>query len=100
MQNGIENIIKPLKIVRFPVREFSMIISMALRFVPILEEEFQKIKDSQKARGAHTDSKNIIKRMKALKVVIVPLFVSILRRSEQIAIAMESRCYNNYANYQ
>ena len=95
LAKGIENIMRPLKIFKFPVKEFAMIISIALRFVPILEEELKKIIISQKARGAEVDSKNIIIRIKYLKSIIVPLLISIFRRSEQIAVAMESRCYHN-----
>lgn len=92
---GIETLMKPLNKLNFPVHEFSMVMTISLRFIPILEEEINKIIEAQKSRGAKIDSKNIIKKVKALNSVIIPLLVSVLRRSEQIAISMESRCYNN-----
>ena len=93
LAKGLESLLAPLKVLKFPVHEFSMIISISLRFIPLLEEELKKIMDIQKMRGAGVGSKNIIKKIGALKTVIIPLIISILRRSEQIAIAMESRCY-------
>ena len=92
--HGIETLMKPLNKIKFPVHEFSMIMSIALRFIPILEEEMHKITMAQKSRGAKLDSKNIITKLKYLKSVIIPLMISIFRRSDQIALAMESRCYN------
>jgi len=86
---------KPLSKLKFPVHEFAMIMTIALRFIPILEEEIHKIIMAQKSRGAKLDSKNIITRLKFLKSVIIPLLISIFRRSEQIAIAMEARGYEN-----
>jgi len=71
-----------------------MIMSISLRFIPILEEEMRKINMAQKSRGAKLDSKNIFIKLKYLKSVIIPLMISIFRRSDQIAVAMESRCYN------
>ena len=91
---GIEKLMKPLNKIKFPVKEFSMILSIALRFAPILIEENKKMSRAQKARGIEINSKNIFKRIKNLNAIVIPLLVSIFRRSEQIAIAMESRCYN------
>lgn len=95
MRRGIESLMKPLNKLNFPVHEFSMIMSISLRFIPILEEEIRKITAAQKSRGAKVDSKNIIKKLKFLNSIIIPLLISIFRRSEQIAVAMESRCYSN-----
>jgi len=86
---------KPLNKIKFPVHEFSMIMTIALRFIPVLEEEIHKINIAQKSRGAKLDSKNIFIKLKYLKSVIIPLMISIFRRSDQIAVAMESRCYEN-----
>jgi len=95
LAHGIEVLVKPLKIFRFPVKEFSMIMMISLRFVPILEAEASKITMAQKSRGINNDSKNLFKKVKLLNAIVIPLLISIFRRSEQIAIAMESRCYNN-----
>ena len=85
---------KPLSRLKVPTHEISMMISIALRFIPILIEETQKIMMAQKARGANLDDGGFIKRAKALIPVLVPLFISAFRRADELAIAMESRCYN------
>ena len=83
----------PLRAIRFPVHEIAMMMSLALRFVPTLMEETDKIMQAQKARGADMESGNVIKRARALVPVLVPLFVSAFRRAYEIATAMECRCY-------
>ena len=85
--------VKPLKVIRFPVHEVAMMMSLALRFVPTLLEETDKIMQAQRARGADMDSGNFIKRAKALVPILIPLFVSAFRRAYDIATAMECRCY-------
>ena len=94
LAKGVENIARPLKKIKFPVKEFAVIMMLSLRFIPILEEETTKITMAQKSRGINLDTKNFIKKAKLLSAIIIPLIISILRRSEQIAIAMDSRCYN------
>ena len=84
----------PLKKLRFPVHEMSMMMSMALRFIPTLTEETDKIMSAQKARGADFETGNLLQRAKALIPILVPLFVSAFRRADELAIAMESRCYH------
>ena len=93
LTDAIERLMKPLKKIHFPVHEIAMMMSLALRFVPTLLEETDKIMSAQKARGADMDSGNIIKRVKALMPVLIPLFVSAFRRAYEIATAMECRCY-------
>ena len=84
----------PLKKLHFPVHEMSMMMSMALRFIPTLTEETDKIMSAQKARGADFETGNLLQRAKALIPILVPLFVSAFRRADELAIAMESRCYH------
>jgi energy-coupling factor transport system permease protein len=93
LTDGIEALLKPLKIVRFPVHELAMVMSIALRFVPTLMDETGKIIAAQKARCAAFDSRNPFKKAKALLPVLIPLFVSALRRSDELAYAMDARCY-------
>ncbi len=93
LTDAIERLMKPLNKIHFPVHEIAMMMSLALRFVPTLLEETDKIMSAQKARGADMDSGNIIKRVKALMPVLIPLFVSAFRRAYEIATAMECRCY-------
>lgn len=94
LTNGIESLLSPLKRVKFPVHELSMTMTIAIRFIPTLLDETDKIIISQKSRGAQLDTGGIIKRSKALIPVIIPLFISSFRRAEELALAMESRCYN------
>ena len=88
---------KPLKVVHFPVHEVAMMMSLAMRFVPTLLEETDKIMQAQKARGADMESGNLIKRVKALVPILIPLFVSAFRRAYDVATAMECRCYRGGA---
>jgi len=91
---GMESLFKPLGIFKVPVHEVAMMMSIALRFIPILLEEADKIMKAQQARGADFESGNIFKRAKALVPVLVPLFVSAFRRAGELAEAMEARCYH------
>ena len=94
LTDGLEIMMGPLKKIKIPVHEMSMMMSMALRFIPTLIEETDKIMSAQKARGADFDSGNLFQRAKALLPILVPLFVSAFRRADELAIAMESRCYH------
>ena len=91
---GMESIFKPLSVFKVPVHEVAMMMSIALRFIPILLEETDKIMKAQQARGADFESGNLFKRIKALVPVLVPLFVSAFRRAGELAEAMEARCYH------
>lgn len=93
LTDGIESLMNPLKRIKVPVHELSMMMSTALRFVPTLIEETDKIVSAQKARGADFESGNLVRRAKAMLPILVPLFVSAFRRADDLAIAMESRCY-------
>ena len=94
LTDGLESIMKPLKLFRVPVHEIAMMMSIALRFIPILMEETDKIMKAQLSRGADFESGGIIKRSKALIPLLVPLFVSAFRRANDLAMAMEARCYH------
>ena len=94
LTDGLEIMMGPLKKIKIPVHEMSMMLSMALRFIPTLIEETDKIMSAQKARGADFDSGNLFQRAKALLPILVPLFVSAFRRADELAVAMESRCYH------
>ena len=94
LTDGLEIMLNPLKKIKIPVHEMSMMMSMALRFIPTLIEETDKIMSAQKARGADFDSGNLFQRAKALLPILVPLFVSAFRRADELAVAMESRCYH------
>ncbi|MCI9429647.1 MAG: energy-coupling factor transporter transmembrane protein EcfT [Lachnospiraceae bacterium] len=93
LTDGMEKLMSPLKRVRVPVHEIAMMMSIALRFIPILMEETDKIMKAQIARGADFESGNMIKKAKALVPLLVPLFVSAFRRANDLAMAMEARCY-------
>ncbi len=93
LTDGLERILNPLKKIRFPVHELAMMMSIALRFIPTLIEETDKIMSAQKARGADFETGNIFRRAKALIPILIPLFISAFRRAEELATAMESRCY-------
>lgn len=93
MTDGIEQLLAPLKKLKIPVHEFSMMMSIALRFIPTLIEETDKIMNAQKARGADFTSGKLMQRAKALIPVLIPLFVSSIRRADDLATAMECRCY-------
>ncbi len=94
LTDAIEQLLMPFAKLRLPVHELAMIMTIALRFIPLLIEETEKIMNAQKARGAQLDSGNLKQRIKALIPVLVPLFVSAFRRADELAMAMESRCYN------
>lgn len=93
LTDGIESLLDPLKKIKVPVHEFAMMMSIALRFIPTLVEETDKIMSAQKARGADFSSGGLIQRAKALIPVLIPLFVSAFRRASDLAVAMECRCY-------
>ncbi len=93
LTDAIERLMKPLNKIHFPVHEIAMMMTLALRFVPTLLEETDKIMQTQKARGADMEAGNIITRIKALIPILIPLFVSAFRRAYEIAMAMECRCY-------
>ena len=94
LTEGLEKLLSPLKLVRFPVHELAMMMTIALRFIPTLLEEADKIMKAQLARGADLESGNIFKRAKAMLPILIPLFVNSFRRAEELALAMESRCYH------
>ncbi|MBR6874372.1 MAG: energy-coupling factor transporter transmembrane protein EcfT [Ruminococcus sp.] len=94
LTDGLEKLLSPLKKIRVPVHELAMMMTIALRFIPTLIEETDKIMAAQKARGADMETGSIIKRAKALVPILIPLFVSSFRRAEELALAMECRCYH------
>jgi energy-coupling factor transport system permease protein len=93
LTDGLESLLGPLKKLRLPVHELSMMMCIALRFIPTLIEETDKIISAQKARGADFESGNLLQRVKALVPILVPLFISAFRRADELATAMECRCY-------
>jgi len=93
LTDGIESLLKPLALIRFPVHSLAMIMSMALRLIPTIMEETDKIILAQKARCADFDSRNPFKKIKAMLPILIPLFVSGIRRADELAFAMDSRCY-------
>ena len=95
LTDGIEKLISPLAKLKVPTHEIAMMMSIALRFIPTLSEEMDKIMKAQTARGADFDSGNIISRAKALIPILVPLFISAFRRADELSVAMESRCYTS-----
>jgi energy-coupling factor transport system permease protein len=94
LTDALERLMKPLKVFHVHVHEIAMMMTIALRFVPTLLEETDKIMAAQKARGADMESGNLLKRVKALVPVLIPLFVSAFRRAYELAVAMECRCYH------
>ena len=94
LTDGLETLLGPLKKLKAPVHELSMMMSIALRFIPTLIEETDKIMSAQRARGADFDSGNLIQKAKALIPLLVPLFISAFRRADELATAMECRCYH------
>ena len=94
LTDSIESLLSPLKRIKVPVHEFAMMMSIALRFIPTLIEETDKIMSAQKSRCADFESGNILNRVKALIPILIPLFVSAVRRAEELADAMECRCYH------
>ena len=93
LTDGLESLLSPLKKIRVPVHELSMMMCIALRFIPTLIEETDKIMSAQKARGADFESGKLMQRVKALVPILVPLFISAFRRADELATAMECRCY-------
>ena len=94
LTDGLESLLSPLKKLHAPVHELSMMMSIALRFIPTLIEETDKIMSAQKARGADFESGNLLSRAKAMVPILVPLFISAFRRADELATAMECRCYH------
>lgn len=93
LTDGLESLLGPLKAIKVPVHELSMMMCIALRFIPTLIEETDKIMSAQKARGADFESGKLMDRVKALIPILVPLFISAFRRADELATAMECRCY-------
>lgn len=93
LTDALEQLLGPLKKIRVPVHEFTMMMTIALRFIPTLIEETEKIMSAQKARGADFTTGSLVKRAKALIPILIPLFVSAFRRADELAVAMECRCY-------
>ena len=93
LTDGLESLMNPLKVLKVPVHELSMMMCIALRFIPTLIEETDKIMAAQKARGADFESGNLMDKAKALVPILVPLFISAFRRADELATAMECRCY-------
>ena len=94
LTDGLERLLSPLRVIHFPAHEMAMMMSIALRFIPTLLEETDKIMKAQTARGADFESGNLIARAKAMVPLLVPLFVSAFRRAGDLAMAMEARCYH------
>lgn len=94
LTDALESLMKPLKVIHFPAHELAMMMTIALRFIPTLLEETDKIMKAQTARGAEFDSGNIMKKAAGMVPLLVPLFVSAFRRADELAFAMESRCYH------
>ena len=94
LTDGLERLLSPLRVIHFPAHEMAMMMSIALRFIPTLMEEADKIMKAQTARGADFESGNLIARAKAMVPLLVPLFVSAFRRAGDLAMAMEARCYH------
>ena len=98
LTDGLERLLSPLKKIGFPAHELSMMMSIALRFIPTLMEETDKIMKAQSARGADFDTCSVLKRARAMIPLLVPLFVSAFRRADELALAMEARCYHGGKN--
>ena len=94
LTDGLESLLGPLKKIHAPIHELSMMMSIALRFIPTLIEETDKIMSAQRARGADFESGNLMQRARALIPLLVPLFISAFRRADELAVAMECRCYH------
>ena len=93
LTDAIENLLRPLSKLHLPVHEFAIIMTIALRFIPTLIDETEKIMNAQKARGAQLDTGKLSERMRALVPILIPLFLSAFRRADELAMAMECRCY-------
>ena len=98
LTDGMESLLTPLKYIKVPVHDIAVIMSIALRFIPILSEEVDKIMMAQKARGASFDTGGLLSRSKALLPILIPLFVSAFRRADELALALDARCYNATPN--
>ncbi len=94
LADGIESLLSPLKVIRFPVHELALIMSIALRFIPILTDETARIMNAQKARGADFETGSFIKRVKAVVPTLIPLLISAFRRADELGDAMDARCYS------
>ena len=94
LTDALEKLLKPLNKIKVPVHEIAMMMSIALRFIPILVDETDKIMKAQMARGADFESGNVIQRIKAMLPILIPLFISAARRANDLALAMDARCYH------
>ena len=94
LTDGIEKLLNPLRVIKVPAHEIAMMMTIAIRFIPTLAEETDKIIKAQTARGADFESGNIVRRAKAMVPILVPLFISAFRRADELATAMEARCYH------
>ncbi|MBQ9081429.1 MAG: energy-coupling factor transporter transmembrane protein EcfT [Clostridia bacterium] len=94
LTDGIESLLTPLKWIRFPVHELALIMSIALRFIPSLMDETDRIMNAQKARGADFEHGNLFKRIKAIIPILIPLLIGAFRRAEELGDAMDARCYS------
>ncbi len=94
LTDGIESLLFPLKLIRFPVHALALVMSIALRFIPILTDETSRIMNAQKARGADFETGGLVKRIKAILPVLIPLIVSAIRRADELGDAMDARCYS------
>ena len=94
LADGIESLLSPLKVIRFPVHELALIMSIALRFIPILTDETGRIMNAQKARGADFETGGLMKRVKAIVPILIPLLISAFRRADELGDAMDARCYS------
>lgn len=94
LTDGIESLLKPLKYIKFPVHELALIMSIALRFIPILTDETGRIMNAQKARGADFETGGLVKRVKAIIPILIPLLISAFRRADELGDAMDARCYS------
>lgn len=93
LTDGLENLLTPLKLLRLPVREFALVMSITLRMIPTLMDETERIMNAQRARGADFESGGLIKRVRAIVPILIPLMTSALRRADELGDAMDSRCY-------
>ncbi|MCL1862850.1 MAG: energy-coupling factor transporter transmembrane protein EcfT [Defluviitaleaceae bacterium] len=98
LTDGLESLLKPLKRIRVPAHDIAMMMTIALRFIPTLADELDKIMKAQKARGADFETGGLIKRAQALIPILVPLFISAFKRADELATAMEARCYRGDIN--
>ena len=94
LADGIESLLSPLKVIRFPVHELALVMSIALRFIPILTDETARIMNAQKARGADFESGGLFQRVKAILPILIPLLISAFRRADERGDAMDARCYS------